>query len=169
MFMSKQNAQPLALVPVPGTSVEASTEIDPVPADVQALMDLFTTHLADVKFPDVDAASLRKHADDLRAEAKAVVRARAQLATAVAASDARLATLVSACARAIAYAKIFSESHPERRPIAEALAAISRPAVPALSVVKRRGRPPRQQPAQTTQTVELFEAPAKPCALEPAR
>lgn len=136
---------------------------DPVPADLQALMDLFTKHLANVTFPDVDAASLRKHADELRAEAKNVARARAQLAAAESASDAKLATLISACARAIAYAKIYCDAQPDRRPIAEAIAALDRPAAPVVSV-KRRGRPPRVQPVSD----ELFAVPAKPCALEPA-
>jgi hypothetical protein len=165
MFMGKQIAPPLTLVAVPGPSAETIRADDPVPVDVQALMDLFTTHLANVQFPDVDAASLRKHADELRAEAKTVARARESLAVATAASDAKLAALISACARAIAYAKIFCESHPDRRPIADALAALEKPAVPAVTV-KRRGRPPR--PRQQVSD-ELFAVPAKPCELEPAR
>jgi hypothetical protein len=162
MFMAKQIAPPLALVPSPGPFAEID---DPVPADVQALMDLFTTHLANVQFPDVDAASLRKHADELRAEAKVVARARESLAVAAAASDAKLAALISACARAIAYAKIFCESHPERRSIADAIAMLERPVVPAVTM-KRRGRPPRPRPPVSD---ELFGAPTKPCELEPAR
>jgi hypothetical protein len=163
MFMAKQIAPPLTLVPVPGAFVETTLTDDPVPADVQALMDLFTTHLANVQFPDVDAASLRKHADELRAEAKIVARARESLAVATAASDLKLAALISACGRAIAYAKIYCESHPDRRSIADAITALERPvSVPAVTV-KRRGRPPRLQPVSD----ELFAVPAKPCELEP--
>jgi len=128
-----------------------------VPADIRAIIELFASHLAKVAFPDVDAASLRRHADELRAEAKTVARAREALASAIAATDARLTALTDAAARAIAYARIYSEAHPDRAPIARALASLSRPA-PASEPIKpgkRRGRPPRQ-------TAELFDASTGP-------
>lgn len=144
--------------PTPLTLVtpSSSSENDPVPADVRAVIDLFTTHLAKVAFPDVDAGSLRKQADELRAEAKAVARARDALAAAIAATDARLATLTESSTRAIAYARIYGQAHPERQAILDAVTALEQPAapVPATSI-KRRGRPPKQPPRETT---ELFDA-----------
>jgi hypothetical protein len=131
---------------------------DPVPVDVLAVIELFATHLAKVAFPDVDAASLRKQADELRAESTNVARARDALAAAVAVSEARLAKLTDSCARAIAYARIYSEANPQRQPIAEAIAALTETAAkeaPATRTGKRRGRPPRQ-------TGELFETAEPP-------
>lgn len=127
-----------------------------MPAEVRAVIELFASHLAKVAFPDVDAATLRRHADELRAETKNVARARDALAAAIGACDARLAALTDAAARAIAYARIYSEAQPDRAPIAAALASLSGPA-PASEPSKpgkRRGRPPRQSP-------ELFDGPEK--------
>lgn len=149
--MSTQTPRPLALVPSPG---DPSTEPDPIPSHARAVIDLFATHLAKVQFPDVDSAALRKLADDVRAEATSVARAREALAAAVAASEARVASLTSACARAVAYARVFGEALPERRPIVEAIAALDAPGASAQPLVRRRGRP-----RKTTSTVEMFEAP----------
>lgn len=117
------------------------------------MIELFATHLAKVQFPDIDAAALRKLAEDVRTEAATVARARDALAAAIAASDARVATLTAACTRAVAYAKVFSEAQPERRPIADALAALDEPvARVAPRPGKRRGRPPK-----VATTTELFD------------
>jgi hypothetical protein len=132
----------------------SSSEIDPVPVDVRAIIDLFVTHLAKVAFPDVDAASLRKQADELRTEAKTVARTRDVLAAAIAATEARLATLTESAARAIAYARIYGEAQPDRRPILDALATLEPPAAQAPSTsTKRRGRPPKQR-----DNAELFDS-----------
>ncbi len=140
--------------PSPLTLVASSSEPDPVPADIRAIIDLFVTHLSKVAFPDVDAASLRKQADDLRAEAKTVARARDVLAAAIAATDARLAVLTESATRAIAYARIYGEAQPERQPILAALAMLERPTARAsTTTTKRRGRPPKQR-----DTAELFDA-----------
>lgn len=129
---------------------------DPVPADIHAVIDLFSTHLAKVAFPDVDAASLRKHADELRAAAKHVAAAREALAAAIAATEARLATLTDAAARAVAYARIYGEAHPDRQPILAALADLAPAAAPAQATGgKRRGRPPKKR-----ESAELFDAPS---------
>lgn len=149
MFMS---------TPTPSLSLvapESSSEHDPVPVEIRAVIDLFTAHLAKVSFPDVDAASLRKHADEVRAAAKQVAVARAALATAIAATEARLASLTEAASRAVAYARIYGEAHPERQAIVAALAELAPPAAPAQSASpgKRRGRPPRKH-----ESAELFDA-----------
>lgn len=138
---------------VPHNDLNPRLESDPVPADVRAVIDLFTAHLAKVSFPDLDAGALRRQADDLRAEEKNVQRARDALASAIAVSDARLATLTAATQRAVAYAQIYADGHVDRQPLADAIADLTRatatgPAMPT----KRRGRPPKQRAA------ELFDA-----------
>ncbi len=123
---------------------------DPVPADVRSVIELFASQLAKVSFPDVDAASLRREVDELRAEAKLVTRARDALEAAVASLEQRRITLKASAARAIAYAKIYSEAHPDRAPLAEALAGLANPTAP-IAPAKRRGRPPRR-------SADLFDA-----------
>jgi hypothetical protein len=128
-----------------------------VPGAVQAVIDLFAHQLAKVAFPDIDAASLRRQAEELRGEAKAVARAREQLETASAGFATKLASLSETCARGVAYARIYSEAHPDRAALAGALAALGQavpatPAPPSLTASgKRRGRPPKR-------SAELFDA-----------
>ncbi|MDQ3368043.1 MAG: hypothetical protein M3680_21670, partial [Myxococcota bacterium] len=88
VFMSSAHLSmtPLAAGPDAGPDAARAADEDPVPADVRCVIELFTSQLAKVPFPDVDAASLRRQADELRADAKAVVRAREVLAAALAAA-----------------------------------------------------------------------------------
>src|SRR4051812_3350585 len=152
-------------------SVDASPDPrvdDPVPAAIHAVIDLFATQLAKISFPDIDAAALRRQADELRSEVAAATHARAALDAALATCAARSTALADTARRAVAYAQIYSAAHPERRDLAAALAALSGPAPlaaePAAAPAKRRGRPPRR-------TAELFDAAASPdlhAAAEPA-
>ncbi len=147
--------------PDPASPIE-----DPVPAEVHAVIDLYANQLAKVSFPEIDAGSLRRQADELRTEAKAVARARAALDTALAAFAARIATLTETAARAVAYARIYSEAHPERQALAAAIAVLSEPALPAAANPaasgKRRGRPPKR-------SAELFDvAASSPAGEAPA-
>lgn len=132
---------------------------DPVPAEVSGVIELFATQLAKVAFPEIDAGSLRRQADELRTEAKAVVRAREALDAALASFAARRGALGETAARAIAYARIYSQAHPDRAALATAIAALSetRPVAVAGATAtgKRRGRPPRRGAG-------LFDAPAGP-------
>ncbi len=129
---------------------------DPVPADVRAVIELFSTQLAKVAFPDVDAASLRREADELRAEATNVARARAALDAAEAARARREVALAATAARAMAYARIYCDAHPERQPLASAIANLTTaPAIAPAPIGKRRGRPPRR-------SAELFDAATLP-------
>ena len=144
MFMSTST---LSIVP----------DEDPVPADVRAVIELFGNQLAKIAFPDVDAASLRREVEELRAEAKQVARAREALEAALAACDRRRAQLIASAGRAVAYARIYSEAHPERQPLAIALAGLTNPPMPAIPA-KRRGRPPRR-------SADLFDATTLPPAM----
>jgi len=153
-------------VGAPSLSSSPAVE-DPVPPAIHAVIELFATQLAKVAFPEVDAGSLRRQADDVRNEAKVVARAREALDAALAGLATRMATLDATAARAVAYARIYSEAHPDRAALATALAALSDPAPPIVTGVtatgKRRGRPPRR-------SAELFDAaaPAVPGATDDA-
>lgn len=140
----------------PGPVATPSIE-DPVPAEVHAVIELFANQLAKISFPDIDAGALRRQADELRTEAKAVARAREALDAALATFATRRATLTETASRAVAYARIYSEAHPDRHALATALAELSepRPAAPAGLTAngKRRGRPPKRG-------AELFDTTA---------
>ncbi len=150
------------LVSVPMSNAAVSTDGDPVPAHVRAVTELYAGPLAKVTFPDIDAASLRRQSDELRGEAKNVARAREALAAAEAAWASRLAALAETAERAVAYARIYSEAHPDRQPIVAALAELSgltksatTPAATLADAGKRRGRPPKH-------SAELFAAAPSP-------
>jgi hypothetical protein len=161
MFMKASNAAASASAPAALSTIEPPAEPpadDPVPAAVHAVIDLFATQLAKVAFPDIDAAALRRQADELRASAATVTRARSALDAALASCAACANGLGDTAKRAVAYAQIYSAAHPERRDLAAAIAALSEPAPAASGPVvqaKRRGRPPRR-------SAELFDAAAAP-------
>lgn len=145
--------QPIHAPPVP-VPVDAS---DAVPAEARAVLELFTTELAKVAFPDVDAATLKRQADELRAEAKAVARAQQALDEMSTTLAAHAAALAQTAARALAYARIYADAHPDRTGLATALGALEAataraPATGAIHLPKRRGRPRRQ-------SAELFAPP----------
>ncbi len=146
-----------SLPPVVPTPAQLANELadDPVPAEVRVVIELFANQLAKVSFPEIDATTLRNHADALRTEALTVARAREALDGILAAFTARRAALIETASRAVAYARIYSESHPA---LAAAVAAIAdldpldRPVAGSPPVTgKRRGRPPRRG-------AELFDA-----------
>ncbi|MBS1123386.1 MAG: hypothetical protein H6Q90_5614 [Deltaproteobacteria bacterium] len=149
---------------VPPEAAVSPTE-DPVPPEVRAVIELFGNQLAKISFPDVDAGSLRRQADELRAEAKAVAHARAALDAAVATFATRMEMLTETAARAVAYARIYGDGHPDRQALVTAIAALSEPRpamVTSAPAGKRRGRPPRQ-------SAELFDATASaPAYQDPA-
>ncbi len=131
--------------------------VDAVPPEARAVLELFTTELAKVGFPDVDAATLKRQADELRAEAKAVARAQQALDEMSATLAAHAAALAQTAARALAYARIYADAHPDRTGLVTALGALDAatvrpPATGAIHLPKRRGRPRRQ-------SAELFAPP----------
>jgi hypothetical protein len=135
--------------------------VDLVPTEVRAVIELFATELAKVSFPDVDAAALRREASELRGEAEKVARARQALEAAQAAQSRRAAALQATATRAIAYARIYAEAHPERAALASAIAALGAAPGTAAEVKpqgKRRGRPPKR-------SAELFDPPREQPAM----
>ena len=119
---------------------------DAVPGELLAVIAMFDGALAKVPFPDVDAALLHRQADDLRAGAKDVERARTALDAALAAVAMRTEVLAETATRGLAYARIYAEAHPARHALAEAVNSLPSLAMhpPSVAVARpRRGRKPR--------------------------
>ncbi|CAN5647886.1 hypothetical protein BH11MYX1_BH11MYX1_57470 [soil metagenome] len=142
------------------SSLSLLREEDPVPAEARSAIELFASQLAKVSFPDADEVSLRRDVEGLCAEAKLVTRAREALEAAVASLEMRRRALKSSAARAIAYAKIYSEAHPDRVALASALAELANSPAPS-PPAKRRGRPPRR-------SADLFDTTTLPPPIEHA-
>jgi hypothetical protein len=86
-----------------------STMIAMHPA-VQALLDLFATSLADVRFADVDWPSLARCAAEVEAAAQAEAVARSALDAANLALQEKQEALLQRAQRALAYARVYAES-----------------------------------------------------------
>lgn len=126
----------------------ASNVIDPlpavadaVPADLRAILDLFTSELREIAFPGVDAAVLRQHADDVRARARDVERARQALDAARAELDDRTRALAGLAGRALAYARIYAADQPALAARLASLDSAPAAAAPPAPDRPRRGRP----------------------------
>ena len=135
-----------------------ATVNDPVRAEHRAVIELFANQLAKVTFPDVDAALLRRQAEEVRAEAIAVARAREALDAAQQKLADRTATLGDTVTRGLAYARIYADAHPDRHALATAIADLAAPALTpaAAAPAKRRGRPPRQSPELFATTTDVI-------------
>lgn len=128
----------------------------PIPPALKDLLALFEGPLAQVQFPEVDAASLREHAAAVDAAAQDVEAAAAAWAAAKRAVDDRLEALLQKAQRALAYARVYAEDKPE---LSSALAAVAlprsgeaprgpKPAAPAeMGVAARKRGRPRKNPA----------------------
>jgi len=80
-----------------------------ISSPVQALLDLFTAELAELRFADVDANVLARLAADTHTAAEAVSVAQATLDTARSALQERQDTLLAHAQRAHAYARVYAE------------------------------------------------------------
>jgi len=134
--------------PIADTISTPAPTTDPVPGELRAVLELFATDLRDVAFPGVDAAVLRRHADEVRGRARDVDRARAVLEAALAALDERTRALEAVAGRGLAYARIFAADQPA---LAERLASLgATPPAPAREApaptAPRRGRRPAVRP-----------------------
>ncbi len=84
--------------------------MDALPQGFPDLLDLFAHSLAEVRFGDLDAATLTSVAAEVTAAAEEVAAAEAALETARAALAARQETLLVQANRALAYARVFAEA-----------------------------------------------------------
>lgn len=118
--------------------------LEVVPPELRAIVELFTSELASVSFPEVDGGILRRQLEDLATCQLEVDRARAALEQAAAALDRRTGELGQLASRGLAYARIYAEAHPERESLHLKLARVDRhdlAAAPEPAVAApRRGR-----------------------------
>jgi len=128
---------------------------------VQALLDLFATSLADVRFADVDGPSLARCAAEVEAAAQAETVARLALDAAQLALHEKQEALLQRAQRALAYARVYAESDPT---LAASLETIGLPRVPRRAAAgdalvlstasetspRPRGRPRRRPDAEPT-------------------
>lgn len=135
-------------------------ENDSISPALRALLELFATDLADVKFPDVDTAVLGEAAAHVREKAEAVARAQAALDAARQALNESQESLLQKGQRALAYAKVFAEDDAELggkleaihlpRPVRRGGQAPGEPVGAAQgseeNAPRRRGRPPKLRP-----------------------
>jgi hypothetical protein len=119
---------------------------DPVPEELRAVLALFAGALGELSFPDVDAAVLDRAADEVRASAHAVERARGALDAAQRALDERTAALAALAGRGLAYARIYADAHPELSGLADALGALEVPAAPRSGTPRKPRRRRAEQP-----------------------
>jgi ElaB/YqjD/DUF883 family membrane-anchored ribosome-binding protein len=94
---------------------------DSVPAPVQALLALFTTELAAVKFPEMDAEVLSRATDEVGSAAENVARAELALDAARAALAEKQDCLLAKAQRALAYARVYVEEDPDLASRVEAI------------------------------------------------
>lgn len=90
-----------------------SNENDPISPALRALLELFTTELAEVRFPDMNGEVLDAAAEQVREQAEAVARAQAALEAARQALHESQEALLQKGQRALAYARVFSEENVE--------------------------------------------------------
>src|ERR1700722_4150067 len=116
-----------------------------IPQPIQTLLDLFTTSLADVRFADVDGATLARCGSEVEGSAKSVAAAQAALDAARAELHEKQEVLLQRAQRALAYARVFAEGdegltgqldtvnlpRPARRPRVEDVLVLSADPQPA--------------------------------------
>lgn len=81
-----------------------------IPPPIQTVLDLFSTHLADVRFGDVDAPSLARLAADVQAAADVTTAAQIALDSARITLHERQEALLLHAQRALAYARVYAEA-----------------------------------------------------------
>lgn len=163
---------------------------DPISPAMRVLLEVFSTELSEVKFPDMDAEVLEEAASRVREQAEAVARAQAALEAARQALVEGQEALQQKGQRALAYARVFAE---EDEALSTKLEAIILPkgarkgvrpeggvAVEAAaqndeSAPKRRGRPPKSRPSaplfsdgSSPEALAAAESTGAPMAARPA-
>lgn len=135
-------------------AIDSSAVLAPFARDV---LELYANELSDVRFPDLDLASLRAAASEVLACQEEVDRLEAELRDAHECMAGRNAALHARAERAFAYARIYAEGNPE---LDERVAAI-RPqgASSPAAAPKKRGRPKKESAQQAE--LEALDAAAE--------
>ncbi|MBJ6760509.1 hypothetical protein JGU66_07020 [Myxococcaceae bacterium JPH2] len=137
------------------------TDNDSISPALRALLELFATDLAEVRFPDLDTAVLGDAAALVRERAEVVARAQAALEAARQGLQESQDALLQKGQRALAYARVFAEEDAALseklegihlpRPMRKASKAegtlAAEPVAPSIgseeNAPRRRGRPPK--------------------------
>jgi hypothetical protein len=124
-------------------AVDASAALSPLTREV---LELYASELSDVRFPDLDLASLRALAGEVHAAQEEVDRLEAEVRDARERMNERSAALHAQAERALSYARIYAEGNPK---LGELVAAIRAPRgeQPA-ATPKKRGRPRKEAGAE---------------------
>jgi hypothetical protein len=128
---------------------------------VQALLELFATSLADVRFADVDGSSLARCAAEVEGAAQAEAVARTALDAAHLALQEKQEALLQRAQRALSYARVYAENDPTLTASLEAIglpratrrAAVGDALVPSATSEtspRPRGRPRKRATAEPT-------------------
>jgi ATP-dependent Clp protease ATP-binding subunit ClpA len=167
-----------------------ANENDPISPAMRALLEVFSTELSEVKFPDVDAEVLDEAAARVKAQAEAVAKAQAALEAARQALAESQEALQQKGQRALSYARVFAEEDAELSMKLEAISlprparkvvrpdgtvAAEAPAQNDESAPKRRGRPPKSRPSaplfadgSSPEAIAAAEAAEAPVAVRTA-
>ena len=134
-----------------------------LPADpAAAVLELFSTDLVNVQFPDVGQASLEAAHDAVKQAQAELAEAEALLEAAHQSLLAKQDELAHKASRALAYARIYAESDEALAEKVRAIAALpglaprglrkgfEAPQGNAALAPKKRGRPPKAQAGQAT-------------------
>lgn len=143
---------------------------DPVAEPLLALLDVFGAHAPDLRFPEIDHATLEGLADAVREAAAEVARCEQALSGARRALDERHEALRTRAERAIAYAKIYAEDDATLRERLEAIELSPRRDPPGRKPkrgTRRTTRARRTPPAVADESVT--ELPFSPESVETAR
>ena len=84
--------------------------VSAIPPPIQALLDLFTTSLADVRFADVDGQTLGRCAAEVESASEAVASVQAALDAAREVLQLKQDVLLQRAQSALAYARVYAES-----------------------------------------------------------
>ena len=103
------------------------SDMNSIPTQVQAVLDVFATALVDVRFADMDAAALARLAAEVNLATEAVQAAQVALEDAALALKERQNALLLHAQRALSYARVYAENDAA---LSERLDAISLPRAP---------------------------------------
>jgi hypothetical protein len=118
----------------PAAATPAADGLEPA---VRDLIAVFDQELAEVSFPDVSRDSLHAHAGAVHEQMRAVEELRVRLEAAQSELAGRRDALRSHADRALAYARVYAQGHPE---LGERLAAIAPdPSGSGRGATRRRG------------------------------
>ena len=99
--------------------------IDPIPEEVSRIIELFSSSLKGVSFPEISADSLKAASREVAKRADELAKAEAAVSAARDRLDLERAQLMRTAERAAAYARIYSQAHPELEKLAGDLASIA--------------------------------------------